>query len=896
MTPQETNQLLVQFAAPASPLWLLLLAPVAGFLGWWLYRRDLPTLGRRSRIGLMTLRCGLIVALVILAFRPNVVQRATLTYPGRVVFAIDDSRSMLARDDNMSDAAALRIARALTPGEDHNAPLKTAADQLAVVIGRLHEFELYSRNAERTGDEFWDRAGKAQQDLEQQWARFGETATAAKAVIDKLAPIAAPEFTATQTLATELRTGAAAFFVGERWPGHKAFDDYYRRADALLLRLLDLQSTLDRQRIAQGDQPLLDRANSIRARSRLDLTSAQLTSLLPALPRLLPTQGFESVSVVTGKRQTIDAAAIKLIAAHDGTTDLSTRLQSIADEPSEFPLSAIVLISDGQDVAHRPIGPVESALSRQQVPVLAVGAGESTEPTDLAIIDLVAPPIAVANRPVTFTAVLKSAIKQPAQTRLELTCDGKSVTTAQVDLTPSDRISVPMTFTPDQTGVFRYAVKIASPTGVTEVFPTENNSAEFVLNVRKDPVRVLLLDWKPRWETRFALNVLQRMPYVQLNAIIAITQNEQATPRGAQRGSWPESAATLDLYDLVVIGELPQDLLTGAEWNMLGTWAEKRGGTIAFLAPRNSQGNLNLPESARALLPITTLATPTTQPAELQRIEQLQLTTAGRRHPLTLGLADAIIQNANEEKSTSLAASLRPAAQPLLLGPSSEDPLISWQPIGRGKSLLIDSDRLWVALNPSTHRAHLQMFVEMVTWAIESASNAPDAAGSAPRLTIDRRRGIAEQGLQIWAQNVADGAIVEAVVDDKVIAESPLRATRAGAMLLRAELPQLPPRSVTVRLKTDPQNTTPTILLTTRDAELTALARNDAWLEHLASATGGEYRPLPQIERLLQSVEPKLRVERRERVWRLWDSPLVMSLIVIVLSIEWIWRKFVGLV
>lgn len=891
MTPIESNQLLVQFAAPISPWWLLLVAPAAGLVGWRLYRRDHAALAPIARRALTTFRCVLLVALAVLAFRPNLVQRATLTYPGRVIFAIDDSRSMLARDDRMSDSLALQLHRSQNPSDTQDAPFKSAADQAAAALGRMQEFERFSRNAERSSDAFWDRAGKIQQEIEQHWIQAGESATASKVMPEKNLPDAVSKLDSANTQLAELRAATANFFVGDRWPGHRVFVDYYTRGDALILTLLDLQSILDRQQLASGNAELQRKADAVRARSRLELAGAQLTAALPAISRSLSGQGLEVVHLSSGARHTLDRATLQALTSSAVPTRIADRLQAIADEPSDFPVSGIVLVSDGRDLSRSPIAPVEAALSRQQIPVLAVGAGEPTEPTDIAIADIVAPPIAIANRPAVLHVMLKAAIDRPAQTQLDLTRDGKSVQSVRVELTPGDRVSVPITFTPDHVGVFRYAVKIASPEKVSEIFPNENNSAQFILNVRKEPVRVLLFDWKPRWETRFALNVLQRMPYVDLNTIITATQKDELVARAAQRGAWPESDATLNLYDLVVLGDLPDGQLTDAEWKSLATWSQ-RGKTIVFLGSRNSQGRLRIPESAQALLPIDPAIAPTTQPKSLLKIDDFRLTHSGSLHPLTLQLSNQIA--AGELKSTTAGTALRSAAQPLMLGPG-DLPIMAWQPVGQGKCLFIDSDRFWQALNPTAHRAHQQMFVELVTWAVESQSDA-DAKSQSPRLLLHQQRGLVGQPVQVLAQNVRSSAMVDAVDDGKIVASRPLGLPREGSSLFTAEFLQPSAGNLIFRLKDDPAIATAPVLLTSRDDELTYLARNDAWLEHLAGATGGEFRPLFQLERLLQSIDPKQRVERREHVWRLWDSPAVMSLLVLILTVEWVWRKFVGLV
>ncbi len=40
----------------------------------------------------------------------------------------------------------------------------------------------------------------------------------------------------------------------------------------------------------------------------------------------------------------------------------------------------------------------------------------------------------------------------------------------------------------------------------------------------------------------------------------------------------------------------------------------------------------------------------------------------------------------------------------------------------------------------------------------------------------------------------------------------------------------------------------------------------------------------------------KERVESEEQVWQLWDMPIILLFLAVILTVEWVWRKFVGLI
>jgi hypothetical protein len=81
-----------------------------------------------------------------------------------------------------------------------------------------------------------------------------------------------------------------------------------------------------------------------------------------------------------------------------------------------------------------------------------------------------------------------------------------------------------------------------------------------------------------------------------------------------------------------------------------------------------------------------------------------------------------------------------------------------------------------------------------------------------------------------------------------------------------------------------------------RREELHVLARDDGFLGALAGGSGGRVRPVAEAARFGWEIEPRERVETRERRWRLWDAGLVLAALFAALTAEWIWRKLVGLV
>lgn len=855
MSPTMATELLVRFNAPLSAWWLVLILPAAAILTWLLYRVDHPGLSRGSKFGLSMTRVCIMLTLLTLAFRPDLVWRRTLRYPGRVVVLVDDSASMSARDDRMTADEALRLARAIDPALGRDAPAHQAALTVREIARLLSEFERDTRGLDRAADAYWDRAGRTQKAVDERFTKAGEVVAALRAgdIDEKLKD-------AHGKLDTLLGGRAAA--------GRAGFDDAFRRLDELAESLSARQGADDTARIAAGDKSLEELVASVRAKDRLSLAKSVLagvsSDVWPA------GQSVEWVSLLKGDR----AARVDAIEPAHGRTDIITRIETEIGEKSDFPLSGVVLVSDGRDTVGRDTAGIERLLAKAQSPVVTALAGGATPPSDVALVGVVAPPFAVAGREVALVARVRSSVETAQPLRIEASIAGRVVATADAVInnavTGTTR-DIALRFTPDTEGVARVTLRVASAPG--EVVPAENNTRDVVIHVRKSPVRVLVLDGTPRWETRFAVNILQRLPYVDLNTIFLSTRAEALLTRGNKPGAWPGDDEAINTYDLIVVGGVPPDTLTTQDGDRLRGWID-RGGTLLLLAPEPAA----LPDAVRKLCPATSTATqPAAHPA---RLDQLALDPTGVHHPLTAALADRLPVATDSQLGSEFQA---------LLVAENRD-VLAWRPVGEGKMVCLLTDRLWEPLNPTLHRAHQQLFVELVTWSIEGGWSEAKEGKSGDRLFVDRRRGTGD--VQIWWQSADEKSKVDALKDEKVVASAtPVAPPRKGGMS-SAVLASLPAGRVMVRRAGESSGVA--VEIVGESHELDDLSRDDSLAIRMANASGGGVGGLADIDRLLRRIEPRERVEREERVWRLWDSSAVFVVLFGLLVVEWVWRKLVG--
>jgi len=873
VTPSSTTRYALQFAGDWSPWWLIALLPVLLACCWLLYRRQLADVERRpNRAGLLGVRLTLVAIVTLMVFRPNVVRRTVLRYPGRIVIVVDDSESMATRDNALTDPEALRIARGLDPNMPGDAaPAAETAESLGRAQGLVQRFAVFSREVPRTRDAFWEHADRVSQQLADVFAE---------------AAAALPDIDAGNVERINACGAAVSVLLtGDTHPGAEAFDRACTELAAIERELLVRQAELDRAAIANGNEVLREQADSIRFLPRMDLLKRVLNDMRRELPGLSPGQTAEAVRLSDGSAIAADAPdAAELAATHSGT-DIVGRVRDIVSAPSEFPISAVLVLSDGRDLGGHSVEDLTRLLVRKQVPVWSAGIGDTGEPFDVSLLSVVAPPFAVVNEDTTVRVRLKTVLPKAVAATIALKRGEDVVASAEAELGDSDVELVQLTFRPAEEGIVRYSVIVSATPG--EAFPLRNNIAEFATNVRANKLTVLLLDNRPRWETRFVLNTLQRLTFVDLNALIAVVQTGGAVERGSSKGHWPESAAALGIYDLVILGDVPPGLLTPGEWHDLATYIQE-GGTVCFLGAGD---HACVPRDS-ALMPLLPVKQETGADATRARGQaDLALAVPGECHPLTAALAPKLNRRAE-------VASAGPRAEtiPLLLSGSGGRPVITVRAAGKGKTVFIGSDELWRWLNPTMLAEHRSIYLGLLQWAAEGqAATAGETAG-APRLFLNEQILHRAGPVAVWLANGTADSVVELVQGDDVVVSAAAASPWPGCELRQARFDALPSGKVAFRLRNPRECRSGSLEVVVDRPELKRLARNAAFLAGLASATNGQYSEFTDWRRFFDRFEPRERIESRERVWRLWDSRIVLALLALCLTLQWVWRKLVGLV
>lgn len=872
MRPTRTLEMSLHFASRLSPAWLLLAMPLVLGLGFFLYYREINILPRRRITVLCALRLTLLGLVVLAVFMPNLDIVKRLVFPGRIVILVDNSESMTIADSSMPPLDALELARRGRPNKKRKDEPRTGFFQLALHLEQvLAQVGVFQRQA----------AGNKQDDHDVRRAAtaFMDLSTAALVKCEEIVrrlpldPLSPESRAACKTLQQDIHAlGAAIADIRERpQQSSAALSQVRKTLERLLTQSRRFQLEVDEDSLGQDDKALQELSAGIISTKRLDLVNERLGALIPAIRKWVPGQYLQIMDMISGEIVTLGRrSSYPPLTAARGKTDIRTRLHDIIAEDSLFPLTAVVVVSDGLDLNQADAADLLKEYVSRRVPIYCAGVGHLEEPYDLAVAAVRAPPLAVNGQRTFVEVQVKAAVKEAATGKVLIRQGEREVAAVDVDLRRQRQvIYVPLT--PETEGVQRYTVALEAT--ADDAFKDRNNVGDFVVEVRRDRLRVLLLDGRPRWQTRFVVNTLSRLPYVDLNSIIRIVQEDGVLLRGRSKGSWPESAAALDIYDIVVLGRFETEVLQEDEWRQLASFAEAKGKALVFLAPGNAEF---YPNFVQRLMPLPAVAAP--QPLAAASLADLRLTAEGELHPLTRSFQSHLPVTPFERQAPT------PESLVLLHNGRTGRPLASCRFVGQGRTLMLHSDRLGVCLNQRYLRQHSAIFVNLVEWATREKSAS---------VVMDQQALREGDAFQAWAAK-AGGEVTVVDSDGKVAARAGVVPAQGSPALHKAVFAPLPPGEFAVRRKKAASGRPLHVLAD--NEEVVWFAQRASYLRHLARVSGGRYRPFSEIEALFPAMSLKERAEVHRYLFQAWRSQLTLLLLLLLLSVEWVLRKYWSLV
>ena len=593
-------------------------------------------------------------------------------------------------------------------------------------------------------------------------------------------------------------------------------------------------------------------------------------------------------------------------------TDLHHALEQIAEQQPN--LAAVVLISDGDWNAGPPPAAAATRLRMRNVPVLAVPVGAETRQADIEVTGFDVPTFAVAGKPLRIPFSLESTLPRDEILTLEMSVvsdatGAEELITQQVRLPAMGRVQDAMLWRPQAAGTVRLRLK--APPVATEK-NTSNNQLEAPVEVRKEQLRVLLIESYPRWEYRYLRNALERDPGVKVEALLF---HPELAKTGGGRGYLAAFPREEDLtsYDVIFLGDvgLSNSQLTAAQCSILHKLVRDQAAGLVFLPGLRGALATLLETELEELVPVVwDLGQPRGFGSETPG--RFVLTEAGARSLLTK-LEDT--DEASSRVWSTLpgfqwhAPALRAKAGSEVLAAHSTEtnehgriPLIVTKTYGSGKILYMGADGAWRWRRGVEDRYHYRFWGQVVRW---MAYQRNMARGEKIRLFYapDRPRTGGSVTLNANVIAMSGEPLKEGIVVAQIFAPSgkttSLRLTAAGEEawgLFAGTFTPNEPGEHQIRLTSadagESLDSTLSVQGTAREKRGQPV-RLDV-LAEIAQLTRGELLAAPDLEAIVRAVQNLPEPDLLQQRVLIWAHPAWAALIIFLLGLFWAGRKMVG--
>ncbi len=592
-------------------------------------------------------------------------------------------------------------------------------------------------------------------------------------------------------------------------------------------------------------------------------------------------------------------------------TALGTALREVLERERGRPLGGILLFTDGIDNAGTQPRQAAELARESGVPVQVIALG-TTDPRDLQVVDIAAPDVAFVRDEVQVAVRLRARGLTGQAMRMRLLLDGVPVDERDIVLGPDGESLVSLKFTPGQTGDFELGAEV--PARPDEIL-AENNRGTRRLRVVDDRIRVLQVEQSPRWEFRYLQALLLRDRRVELKCVLFDGDPAIARADGSPYlEGFPTRREDLFNYDLILFGDVDPRNFTPAQLEVLSDFVARGGGSLIMVAGRRFSpwGYADTPMARMLPVEFDRVVEGTPETSAHDRPIKLALTAAGRESPL-LRLAEEPEENLRRWEGlppvfwVAPVDGAKPAAQVLVAkdnpdGAESATPVVALQRYGSGWTMFVGTDDTWRWRRNEGE----QFFVSFWGRVVQRLAIQHLLSGSRrTQLIVDQRSAVPGEKVGVSARlfTSAFEPVAEPSVSARLARQDSTPTGAAGGMefVLRA-VPDQPglfhgefvaPAPGRYQLRVgEEMPVAMDFSVEDRLVEAGETAMQEKSLRALAAGTGGMFFREEDLHRLPDEVRAKAQRVRSRRITDLWSSPLCFVVILLVLTAEWVLRKW----
>ena len=262
----------------------------------------------------------------------------------------------------------------------------------------------------------------------------------------------------------------------------------------------------------------------------------------------------------------------------------------------------ILLLSDGRSNELDPQSSMRSAaryLRTLKVPVWTVPVGTASEVKDIHVLARLNSNFLLAGQPASVNVSLMGTGYTDWTANIHLYREDKLVTSKQVML-ENGHAETSFPIREEQRGTFQYRVEVDPLAGESD---PENNKRSVIARVIDDKTRVLVVEARPHWDSKFLLRTLRADMNVEVTSIFYINPDktfavveklseDKTTEKTVMPGlQMPRTREELRKYDCIFLGKDIDEVFTSGELKLLQEYIGDDGGSVVFFRGKPYAGN-----------------------------------------------------------------------------------------------------------------------------------------------------------------------------------------------------------------------------------------------------------------------------------------------------------------
>lgn len=582
--------------------------------------------------------------------------------------------------------------------------------------------------------------------------------------------------------------------------------------------------------------------------------------------------------------------------------------------------AAIVLLSDGQSNAGESPVAVAERIAGSSIPIFTIGYGQSQEPEDVGVISVNHSRSMYRTDSLQGTANLKQQLPrgQPFEVSIRhgtqvvwtqtYESDGSPTRTIEYRI-PGEKLFSGLDASTRQKAVPIELVFETSTLG--REIASDNNRYESSLwgVVRKN--RVLVMDPRGRWESRYIKNAFQRDEAWDVVTVLG--------PEEFERNPFPKSREELVGLDLLVMSLDSVASMAEPKLRWISDYVAEIGGGVIWIdsgrepPPKNATGESTTGESME-WLPIRFTEENAPIPIASLTLEDIAIDQRAFAFE-----KDAASNRRLWESFPSPRVARRvesaPGAEVLVMGKTEANrlfPMIVTRQLGQGRIVYLANDETWRWRYNVADLYHQRFWNQLAQWVMQApyaVENDFIALDSGDRSYSFGEDVLIRARIRDFNRNPLSKVRAAAIVsrdgvriDTIPLSENPLSENGEATGLYAASTNSLLPGryEITLDVPGVPNEAlelqTEFLVQPPEDLEMQSLAMHRTLLEQIASVTGGAYFDEQDADRVSSSLKrfQKGKIEQSQTL--LWQSYPWFMTVIGLLAVEWFTRKRAGLV